>query len=101
MAGKKHFLKVKEDFVCNNCSEKVEGSGYTNHCPNCLYSRHVDERIPGDRVSKCCGLMKPVGVDKKGDEFIIIHGCVKCGKRMKNKAAEEDNFEKIMEASVG
>ena len=96
MNNKKHFVRVKEDFICQNCSNKVEGSGYTNHCPRCLYSAHVDENIPGDRKANCIGLMKPVGVDKKGEKFIIIHECITCGKKMRNKASENDDFEVIV-----
>ncbi|MEK7061411.1 MAG: RNHCP domain-containing protein, partial [Patescibacteria group bacterium] len=43
------FVKKIEDFVCKVCGTKVKGTGYTNHCPNCLYSLHVDEEVPGDR----------------------------------------------------
>ncbi|OGM11771.1 hypothetical protein A2Z22_04335 [Candidatus Woesebacteria bacterium RBG_16_34_12] len=95
----KHFIKVTEDFICINCGEKVKGSGFTNHCPVCLYSLHIDEGIPGDRKSSCGGLMKPIGIDKKGEIFILIHQCGKCGKVMKNKASEKDNFEEILKLS--
>lgn len=30
------------------------GSNHRNHCPNCLYSLHVDIE-PGDRESECGG----------------------------------------------
>jgi DNA-directed RNA polymerase subunit RPC12/RpoP len=93
---KTNFIKVKEDFICLNCGKKVKGSGYTNHCPKCLYSLHVDKEVPGDRKSDCLGLMKPIGVDKKGDKFIIIHECVKCGKKMKNKVSVDDDFEMVV-----
>lgn len=96
---KKHFIKRQEDFTCINCGEKVKGSGYTNHCPNCLFGMHVDEGVPGDRESSCRGVMKPIGLDKKGDEYVIIHKCVKCGKVTKNKASKDDNFEETMRLS--
>ena len=99
--NQKHFIRVKEDFTCQNCGEKVKGGGYTNHCPKCLYSKHVDEEVPGDRKSDCEGLMKPVGVDKKEDKFIIIHECVKCGKKMRNKTSEEDDFEVVLNVLRG
>jgi DNA-directed RNA polymerase subunit RPC12/RpoP len=95
----KHFKKVKEDFVCINCGEKVEGSGYTNHCPKCLYSLHVDETIPGDRESDCGGLMQPMGMDKEGELISIIHKCVRCGKVMKNKISKNDNFDALIKVS--
>ncbi|HYC79501.1 MAG TPA: RNHCP domain-containing protein, partial [Candidatus Binatia bacterium] len=56
----KLFQRTPENFVCENCGTKVSGNGYTNHCPNCLYSKHVDNN-PGDRLNKCHGLMEPIG----------------------------------------
>ena len=40
----KKFTKIDEEFICENCGAKVEKLGYTcrNHCPHCLYSKHVD-----------------------------------------------------------
>lgn len=98
--NKKHFIRKIEDFVCEHCGTKVKGTGYTNHCPNCLYSKHVDLEIPGDRAANCGGLMKPVGVDLKHGEHIIIHKCLKCGKITRNKTSPEDNFEKILKLSA-
>ena len=62
------FQRKKEDFICENCNKKVKGDGYTNHCPACLWSKHVDIN-PGDRLAECKGMMKPIGLDKKGDIF--------------------------------
>lgn len=48
----------------------------------------MDEK-PGDRASRCGGLMRPVGIarhSKKG--FQIIHRCEKCGVVRVNKIAE-------------
>lgn len=91
-----NFAKKKEDFVCDVCGKKVAGSGYTNHCPDCLWSKHVDEMTPGDRASGCKGLMEPVGVEIKKGEYILIHRCQKCGKKTRNKTNKEDNFEETL-----
>jgi rubrerythrin len=96
-----NFIRKKEDFVCENCGALVKGTGYTNHCPNCLFSKHVDEEIPGDRKSICKALMEPIGVEQKNGEYILIHKCLKCGKIMKNKTEENDNFEKILKLIQG
>jgi len=93
------FIKKKEDFICEVCGTAVKGNGYTNHCPNCLWSKHVDEEIPGDRKSNCLGLMKPIGLETKGQEYIITHQCEKCGKTIKNKSSSKDNFEKVIKLS--
>ena len=72
------FQRTIEDFTCENCGFVNKGTGYTNHCPRCLWSKHVDIN-PGDRQSVCQGLMKPVQVEIKGQEYIIVHRCTKCG----------------------
>ncbi len=90
------FIKKKEDFICKVCGTEVKGTGYTNHCPNCLYSLHVDEDVPGDRASSCKGLMDPIKVEIKDGEYILIHKCQKCKKVIKNKSSENDNFEEIL-----
>ena len=38
------FKVIDEGFICENCGRKVEPLGYScrNHCPYCLYSKHVD-----------------------------------------------------------
>lgn len=92
------FKKNKEDFICENCGENVFGDGYTNHCPKCLFSKHVDIN-PGDREESCQGLMEPKEIMKNGDEFSIIHQCKKCGLRKKNRFSDKDNFDKLIEIS--
>lgn len=79
----KRFIRRIEDFVCENCGEHIKGSGYTNHCPNCLYSKHVDIN-PGDRMSECGGMMKPSALKKTGDGFVITFVCERCGQIKKN-----------------
>lgn len=85
----KRFLKNDSGFICGHCGKNVEPLGYTsrNHCPYCLWSRHLDEN-PGDRASECGGLMEPVAAEpdpKKG--YIITHKCTVCGAVRRNKAA--------------
>ena len=91
----KLFQRKKEDFVCENCGHKVQGTGYTNHCPKCLYSKHVDVN-PGDRGEICQGLMKPVGAELDHSEYTILYKCTQCGKTGKNKSAPEDDFDQIV-----
>ncbi|MDR2527236.1 MAG: RNHCP domain-containing protein [Rickettsiales bacterium] len=87
----KVFQKKVENFICENCGEKVSGNGYTNHCPKCLYSKHVDIN-PGDRLCECMGLMKPIDLEQKNGKFIIVHKCVNCGFIRKNKVCENDDI---------
>jgi len=65
------FKKRKEDFFCENCGENVSGDGFTNHCPKCLWSKHVDV-FPGDRKGSCNGLMKPIGGEKRGEKWNVL-----------------------------
>ena len=92
------FQKTKEDFVCEVCGAVVVGDGYTNHCPECLWSKHVDVH-PGDRAGPCGGVMKPIGIKKKDGEYSILHKCQKCGFERWNKANPEDNFDQIIQVS--
>ncbi len=99
----KRFQKRKEDFVCANCGAFVIGNGYTDHCPNCLYSKHVDIN-PGDRRANCGGLMEPIGLEVKNGAYRIKYRCLKCGYRHWVKAAANDNRQaliKLSQASSG
>lgn len=94
------FKRKIEDFACEQCGFEVEGNGFTNHCPKCLYSKHVDI-FPGDRKEVCGGLMEPVSAEESGGEWSIIHKCQKCSKLQKNKISKEDDFDKVVEISQG
>ena len=93
------FIRKIEDFVCEKCGFAVIGDGYTNHCPECLWSKHVDI-FPGDRAEECGGLMEPVSVEVKSKEYTITHKCIKCGHIKPNKAVAEDNFQMIIQISA-
>ena len=86
----KLFTKVLEDFTCEMCGALVHGNGYTNHCPECLTSKHVDIQ-PGDRACDCGGLMPAVSVDVKNGEFVLVQKCEKCGHIRRNKIWENDS----------
>ncbi|MFA5010180.1 MAG: RNHCP domain-containing protein [Patescibacteria group bacterium] len=91
----KNFIRKVEDFICEHCGALVKGTGYTNHCPECLWSKHVDD-LPGDRSHPCGGLMEPIGLELRGDKRQIIHRCQKCGIIKKNKVADNDNPDTIL-----
>jgi hypothetical protein len=79
-------------FTCGHCGLEVlpvTNGSYRNHCPFCLHSKHVDV-FPGDRMSECGGLMKPVGLRfKSGKGFQIVHECPRCGETSVNKVAQD------------
>ena len=88
--GEARFTRVVEDFTCGNCGAEVVGDGYTNHCPRCLWSRHVDVN-PGDRAADCGGLMEPVAAGIKQDQWFIAHRCVACGFVRRNRISRKDD----------
>lgn len=85
-----------DSFRCANCSLDVPlsapGTRHRNHCPNCLFSRHVDDRVPGDRASECGARMEPIAVTVRGDgEWVLIHRCTGCDTLVANRSAGDDN----------
>jgi hypothetical protein len=93
-----NFTRVKENFVCEYCRTNIIGNGYTNHCPQCLWSKHVDNN-PGDRLNNCHGMMEPIGVGLDHGTYVINTKCQKCETIKKNIAHKQDNFEKIISLS--
>lgn len=90
----KKFQRNTENFECEHCGAVVEGDGYTNHCPKCLWSKHVDVN-PGDRAATCKGMMSATGIEKKGNEWVITHKCIRCGREKRNRTDEKDDFEEV------
>ena len=98
----RNFTVIDEEFECENCGKFVRKLGYScrNHCPYCLYSKHVDKN-PGDRAEECKGKLRPIGLEidnKKG--YVVIFKCEKCGAIRKNKAAEDDDMDLIIKLSA-
>lgn len=104
----------ENNFTCLNCGKLVTsvskkiGTEHRNHCPNCLWSQHVDLKYSGDRRSTCKKGMGPIGLtfkheglDKWGKqrqgELMIIHQCISLDKISINRVAADDNQEKILE----
>jgi hypothetical protein len=89
------FQRNKEDFVCAHCGASVIGTGYTNHCPHCLWSKHVDIH-PGDRAADCGGMMEPIGVEGTVARYRVLQRCQKCGFERRNDVQPEDNMESVV-----
>jgi len=99
MISSKRFQKTVEDFDCEQCARSVQGGGYTNHCPHCLWSKHVDV-FPGDRAHMCRGMMMPITVTGTSERLSVRHHCTACGHKTTNKVAEDDSMEAVL-ALVG
>ena len=69
----KKFNMVDETFICENCNKEVQKLNYTarDHCPYCLYSKHVDIN-PGDRMNTCCGELHRNIIAKDDNMDLII-----------------------------
>lgn len=96
--------KLNTKLECHSCGKKftfdAPGTKNRNHCPFCLFSVHVDEKV-GDRKSECKGLMEPIGkfLRPNGEE-VLVHKCLECGKMSNNRVAGDDDFEKVAELFV-
>ena len=82
-------------FTCICCKRSVhtpaDGTRHRNHCPACLWSRHVDETT-GDRRARCGRPMEPIAVTVSADgEWSIIHRCTGCGRLRPNRIAGDDS----------
>ena len=97
----KKFSKLDEEFTCENCKKKVPTLGYTSrdHCPYCLFSKHVDIN-PGDRENECKGLLEPIDIEKFKNTYKIIYKCKKCNKIHKNIISNDDDIDEIIKIST-
>lgn len=102
---------MKNNFKCEHCGREVSsegsiGTNHRNHCPFCLWSKHLGQSIENKRL-ECSEMMEPIGLtfkqegmDKYGKErrgeIMIIHRCTKDGEISINRLASDDNTETIM-----
>ena len=109
-ASQPQWLKERErqfgDFSCLHCGQRVSadrlvsGVNHRNHCPCCLWSKHVDLHESGDRLAACKGPMRPVGLTHKRrhkkyateqfGELMLVHHCTGCGALSINRLAADD-----------
>lgn len=98
------------DFLCGSCHNYVSanlslaGVLNRNHCPYCLWSRHLDLYTGGDRLSACKGKMHPVGLTLKRThkkyglergELMLVHFCLECRALSINRIAADDDVERL------
>lgn len=100
------------DFRCGHCgafvssAQQFSGVNNRNHCPYCLWSRHLDLFASGDRLSACKAEMKPVGLTLKKSrnkyqpeargELMLVHECTDCRTLSINRIAADDNAASAM-----
>lgn len=97
----------EKGFTCAQCGfsvttdREMSGVNNRNHCPRCLWSKHVDEFKAGDRKAQCKSRMQPLGLTIKQTakrynreaqgELMLIHRCTGCGKLSINRIAADDD----------
>ncbi len=107
------------DFICLHChayvsaDRRLSGVHNRNHCPYCLWSRHLDLEHAGDRFSACKEQMRPVGLTfkrirnkygRQEGELMLVHQCMDCGSVSINRIAADDDvqtLESLAEISCG
>jgi len=99
------FQSLTGEFRCRHCRLMVfsppSGGRHRNHCPYCLWSRHVDGRVPGDRASDCGRVMEPVGTfHRPNGEQVVLHRCLGCGTDRHCRVAADDDQALLMRLSV-
>jgi hypothetical protein len=108
----KHLYdNMTSDFRCKHCHHHIStdpmlsGVNNRNHCPYCLYSRHLDLYQAGDRLAACKEKMRPVALALKQTrkkyghnqgELMLVHQCVECGSISINRIAADDDAETIL-----
>ena len=79
---------------------QAPGTRHRNHCPLCLWSRHLDT-APGDRAAGCAGAMEPIAVSVHADgEWALVHRCGACSAVRLNRIAGDDNPLALMQLAV-
>jgi len=102
-----------QEFKCVHCHTIVPAESYfshvqnRNHCPYCLWSRHLDLYESGDRLCACKGAMRPVALTVKNvqkkyvrdgaGELMLVHQCQDCGRIAINRIAADDRADVILE----
>jgi hypothetical protein len=100
-----------QNFKCRQCgffvtaNRELSGVNNRNHCPRCLWSRHMDLHTAGDRKSECLSRMEPIGLTYKQTnkrygqndqgELMLIHRCTGCDKVSINRIAADDDIQAI------
>lgn len=104
---------INADYICAHCHNHVStaklfsGVNNRNHCPYCLWSRHMDLFDAGDRLLACKAPMRPVGLIHKPSrnkyaaqaigELMLVHQCVECEAISINRIAADDVSDVILD----
>jgi DNA-directed RNA polymerase subunit RPC12/RpoP len=111
--GQGYLTRTFGDFRCIACGQYVSadaflsGVHHRNHCPYCLWSRHLDLFQAGDRLAACKARMQPLGLALKRaakkygspaqGELMLVHRCTQCGRVSINRIAADDSDCSVLE----
>ncbi|OGO26024.1 MAG: hypothetical protein A2136_02365, partial [Chloroflexi bacterium RBG_16_54_11] len=103
---------IVHGFRCRYCQAfvhtipELSGVQNRNHCPYCLWSRHLDLWAAGDRLSACKAGMQPIGLTVKpgrnkyashlAGELMLVHLCLECNHVSINRIAADDAPDALM-----
>lgn len=104
---------INGDFICAHCHQPVSadpllsGVNNRNHCPYCLWSKHMDLFEAGDRLAACKAPMQPLGLALKQTrkkygplaqgELMLVHHCTACQRVSLNRIAADDDRQSLFE----
>lgn len=107
-----NLYRKNQDFRCTHCHNYVSaevilaGVHNRNHCPYCLWSKHMDLFEAGDRLAACKAPMQPVGLTLKRiqkkyssenqGELMLIHQCSDCARLSINRIAADDDSDLVL-----
>ncbi len=104
--------QAEDGFLCSHCHAYVSSISFVsgvhnrNHCPYCLWSRHLDLHTAGDRLSACKASMQPLGLTMKvghkkyrssTGELMVVHICKDCMHISINRIAADDDPERLFQ----
>ena len=104
--------QAQDGFTCKHCGYFVSSAAVLsgvlnrNHCPYCLWSRHVDLCQAGDRLAACKAPMRPVGLALKSTpkkygskmgELMVVHLCTGCASVSINRIAADDDSDRLLQ----
>ncbi|MFC4125775.1 RNHCP domain-containing protein [Nocardia rhizosphaerae] len=88
-------FRTIDTFSCIRCglvvSTYAADGARRNHCPSCLYSRHVVDQVDGG-VSDCGARMSPIAIAvPRSENWMLIHRCARCDELTANPVCADDN----------
>jgi len=99
-----HKSRADSSFRCVVCHWQVDavafGTSHRNHCPRCLWSRHLDDE-PGDRRCACRSPMEPIAIEvRKDGEWSLVHRCTGCNAIRTNRIAGDDHERSLLSLAL-